>query len=219
MSEGDIVRLTLLFSALAAVFGGLALFKPVFKGIWRHWLRFWWYRAMVALREDRSHHRVLDLPEGIKGTLRLVLHPMRRWHPKTPTYETRIQKYVACPFYHPLRCVTASSRSDLNLGCYPDDAACHSLRFDPNQVPSHRHRRLLRIVRGRPSSKRAIEFARTDHPCDTPGCLSIVVKVRGTPVPTPFNAHMKFRMGDDRWLCATCYGVPDELLDLLPRIG
>lgn len=219
MSEDSIVLLTLLFSALAALFGGLTVFKPLLKSIWRHWLRFWWYRAMVALREDRSHRMLLDMPEGIKGTLRMALHPVRRWHPKAPMFETHIQKYASCPFYHPLRCVTASSRSELNLGCYPNDAACHSLGFDPNQVPSRRHRRLLRIVRGRPSSKRAIEIAMTNRPCDTPGCLSIRATVDGKPLPTPFSTHMKFNMGNERWMCATCYGVPDELLDLLPRIG
>ena len=216
MSEDDIVRLTLLFSALAAVFGGLTVFKPLLKAIWRHWLRFWWYRAMVALREDRSHYRVLDLPEGFKGILRWVLHPVRRWHPKNPTYENRIRKFAVCPFYHPSRCVRASGYGELNLGCYPD--TCHSLGVGLNSVPDARQQRLLRIVRERPSSKRAIRFARTDRPCDTPHCLR-VLKVRGEPLPTPFNPQMKFNMGDDRWLCATCFGVPFELLDLLPRTG
>ena len=217
MPEDDIMQLTLLFSALAALFGGLTVFKPLLKAMWRHWLRFWWYRAMVALREDRSHHRLLDMPEGIKGTLRLVLHPVRRWHPKAPTYENRIHKFAVCPFYQAKRCVTASHYGELNLGCNPN-GSCHSLGLGLHQVLDARERRLLRMVRGRPSRRRAIEFARTDRPCDTPDCLP-VLKVGGQPVPTPFNPQMKFNMGNDRWLCATCYGVPDELLDLLPRTG
>ena len=214
MSQDSIVLLTLLFSALAALFGGLTVFKPLLKAVWRHWLRFWWYRAMVALREDRSYTR-LDLPERIKQVLQLVLHPVRRWHPKTPTYDNLIRKFAVCPFYRPSRCVTASPYSELNLGCHPD--TCQSLGFGPNSAPDAHQERLLQVVRDRPRSKRAIEFARTDRPCDTPGCPSIGVKVGGQPVPTPFNPQMKFNMGHDRWLCATCYGVPDELLYLLAR--
>ena len=219
MPEDDIVRLTLLFSALAAVFGGLTVFKPLLKAIWRHWLRFWWYRVMVALREDRSHHMLLDLPEGIKGTVRLVLHPVRRWHPKTPTHETRIQKYAACPFYHPLRCVTASSRSELNLSCYPDDAACHSLGFDPNQVPSHRHRRLSGIVRGRPSSKRAIQFALNMlskmQPTDGNGGGSrIAIVFNGSPLFTgdagSGESNIRQWIIENDWL-ETIVALPDQM--------
>ena len=51
----------------------LTVFKSLLKAMWRHWLRFWWYRAMVALREDRSHHRLLDMPaQGASSRARYV---------------------------------------------------------------------------------------------------------------------------------------------------
>jgi hypothetical protein len=66
---------------LTLVFSALTFFRPILRSLWRKSLRYRWYRAVVALREDRSYTWI-DLPEGIKGALLLVFHPVRRWHGK-----------------------------------------------------------------------------------------------------------------------------------------
>ena len=67
---------------LTLIFAGVAATTPLFRRVWRHWLRFRWYRMVVALRENRSH-TLVDLPDGIKMILAWVLHPVRRSQGRT----------------------------------------------------------------------------------------------------------------------------------------
>ena len=219
MSEGDIVRLTLLFSALAAVFGGLAVSKPLFKLVWNHWIRYRWYRSMVALREDRTYARA-DLPTGFKDALLLVLHPMRSWHGRPTATQSRIERFARCPFYRPGRCVY---KLGPGLNVCQSSTQCGTLehQYDPGS-PHSRPNRLVRVVRGRPARRRAHRFAETLLPCSGCGKTSgrLWVKTswsehegRTSPV-----ALMMFFMEGDRWLCPSCFGVPHDLHDLLPTV-
>ena len=205
----------LLVAVLTLIFSALTFFKPVFKGIWSHWLRFWWYRAMVALREDRSH-RKRDLPEGVKRALQLMLHPVRRWHTKTGVYEERIRKFAVCPFYRPHHCVQPSDYGELGLGCDPS-GACSSLGVSLDPALDDRQKQILQLVRRRPHTERAQEFVRTNRPCEGSDHISISMKVRGEWVPPPFDADLRFHMDDDRWLCPSCFGIPSYVLLWLPK--
>ena len=221
MSEDDIVRLTLLFSALAALFAGLTFLKPLFKLTWNNWLKYRWYRTVVALREDRNH-TFLDLPSGIKDALLLVLHPARRWHGRPTATENRVERFARCPFYRPNHCVYNKTLPNLQPGCNIN-LHCGTLqaRHDPER-PHSRHNRLVRVVRNRPPKQRAERFAEKAVPCSGCGKTSGAVWMKtywneheGRTKPVPL---MMFDMGKDRWLCPACFGVPDELHDLLPTV-
>lgn len=221
MLQDDLAMWTLLFSALAALFAGLALFKPVFKGIWNQWLRYRWYRTVVALREDRTH-TLADLPSGIKDALLLVLHPVRRWHGRPTATENRIERFERCPFYRPKHCVYSKTLPNLQPGCNIN-THCGTLQaqYDAER-PHGRHNRLVRAVRNRSSKTRAERFAETTLPCSDCGKTSEKVWVKpywseheGRTSPVPL---MMFYMGDNRWLCPACFGVPDDLDDLLPTV-
>ena len=221
MPEDDIVRLTLLFSALAAVFGGLAVSKPLFKLVWNHSIRYRWYRTVVALREDRTHARA-DLPSGCKDALSLVLHPVRSWQGRPTATEDQVEHFARCPFYRPSHCVYNKTLPNLQPGC-DINIHCGTLqaRYDPER-PHGRHNRLVRTVRNRPAKQRARRLAKVTLPCSECGRTSGMVyrkivwsshEDRETPVPL-----MMFDMGDNRWLCPACLGVPDDLHDLLPTV-
>ena len=219
MSEDDIVRLTLLFSALAALFAGLALFKPLFKLTWNNWLKYRWYRTVVALREDRSH-TFLDLPSGIKDVLLLVLHPARRWHGQRTGAEIRVEVFARCPFYLPSRCIY---KQGPGVNICQTHSQCGTLgHLHNSDSPHSRSNRLVRAVRGRPAKRRAHRLAETLLPCSECGTTSGAVWVKpywneheGRTKPVPL---MMFDMGDERWLCPACFGVPDDLHDLLPTV-
>lgn len=186
---------------LAVVFSALALFMPWLKGLQTHWLRFLWYRVVVALREDRSYTR-LDLPTWVKTALLLVLHPLRTWHGRTTDHEWTIQQFVSCPCYQPKRCVSP------NLGGLGRDVGCDptgncDILGRPDQIAEDRQRSLIQLLRSRPPDGRAIKIQRY-HPRPCTNCDQ-----------TPAI----FIMGGGKLLCDQCFGIPHEYRDLLPKPG
>ena len=221
MPEDEIVRWTLLFSALAALFAGLALFKPLFKLTWNNWLRYRWYRTVVALREDRTY-ALLDLPSGIKDVVLVCYTRYVVGMDDRPLQKIGLRASRVAPFYRPNRCVYNTTLPRLQPGC-SFDLHCGTLkaRHDPER-PHSRHNRLVRVVRNRPPKQRAERFAEKAAPCSGCGETSGMVRqqmawgpdeVQTTEVPL-----MMFYMGEDRWLCPACFGVPDDLHDLLPTV-
>ena len=186
--------LTLIFAGAAAT--------PIFGLIWKHLLRYRWYRTVVTLREERSHTAV-GLPSGIKKVLTRILHPVRQWHGRTTAAERTIQHFVACPFYQPNRCVYRSHNilgSVTRLGCQPR-FGCHQLGTfppygDPTGDPCARRREL---VRGRRSKHRPHRYTESSEPCRKCGLRSTY----------PERLYM-FDMGDGYWLCSDCFGVSFE---------
>ena len=145
----------LLIGGLTLVFSALTFFRPILGSLWRKWLRFWWYRAVVALRENRSYTWV-DLPDGIKGAMLLVLHPARRWYRRPTVTEHRIRHFVECPFYRPKSCPYTERNDGPFGGC--ENASCYQLgSFSTDQEnPYNEEARLRRLVRGRPSRHRLL---------------------------------------------------------------
>lgn len=211
----------LLIATLTLVFSALTFLKSPFRLLWSQWLRYRWYRTVIALREDRTHARV-DLPSGIKNAMLLIIHPVRRWHGRPTATERGIERLARCPFYRPHHCVYMRWLPSPQPGC-DTNIHCGTLhaQYDPDR-PHSRHNRLVRTVRHRPAKKRARRFAETILPCGECGKTSGMVRqkmswgpdeVRTSPVPV-----MMFHIEGNRWLCPTCYGVPDGLHDLLPTV-
>ena len=53
-SEGTL----LLVAVLTLIISALTFFRPALRLMWQHWLRYRWYRTVVALREDQTQPRV-----------------------------------------------------------------------------------------------------------------------------------------------------------------
>ena len=187
--------LTLIFAGVAAT----AATTPLFRRIWRHWLRYRWYRTVVALREDRSH-TVVDLPYGIKMVLVWVLHPVRRWHGRPTPTEHHIRHFVRCPFYRPKHCVYATHSYGSAFGC-DRNGSCYRLEsFSTDEEPlNDAAERQRRLVRSRRSKQRPRRYGESPVPCSK--C--------DLPSPTSRRVWM-FDMGDGCWLCWDCFRAPAE---------
>ena len=154
---------------LTLIFAGVAATTPLFRRVWRHWLRFRWYRMAVALREDRSHTMV-DLPDGFKMILAWVLHPVRRSGSRITPTEHRIRFFVVCPFYRPKHCVYATHHQGLVLGCEPN-GSCYRLGSftTDDRTPNDAAARQRRWMRSRPSKHRPRRYGESPVPCSECG--------------------------------------------------
>ena len=150
---------------LTLIFAGVAATTPLFRRVWRRWLRFRWYRMVVALRENRSH-TLVDLPDGIKMILAWVLHPVRRSQGRTTPTEHRIRFFVECPFYRPKHCVYETHHQGTTFGCEPN-GSCYRLGvFSTDQDnPNDAAARQRRSVRARRSKDRPRRRGESPVPC------------------------------------------------------
>ena len=193
MSREDVL---LTVAVLTLMFSVLTFLRPFLRSIWKNWLRFRWYRTVVALSEDRSYTRV-DLPDRIKRILLLLLHPLRRWHGRPTSHENAVLQFRWCPFYNPTRCVKPWPGSSTEVSC-PTTAACYKLG-GPNQNISEQKSRLIRHLRHRPAKHRATR---------------VLLGIRPRPCEQCGHPPAVFDMGSGLY-CPGCFGVPPELHDLL----
>ena len=184
---------------LTLIFAGVAATTPLFRRVWRHWLRFRWYRMVVALRENRSH-TLVDLPDGIKMILAWVLHPVRRSGSRPTPTEHRIRHFVKCPFYRPKHCVYATHGYRNALGC-DQNTSCYRLGSfaTDEETPNDAAARRRRLLRSRPSKHRPRRYGESPVPCSECGLTS-----------TMSQRLWMFDVDDGCWLCWDCFWVPVE---------
>ena len=135
MSRDDVL---LTIAVLTLLFSALNFFSPFLRRTWKNWLQFRWFRAVVALREDRSYTRV-DLPNGIKWVLHLLLHPRRRSFGGHTLHERTIRQFLWCPFYNPTRCVKPRQYAGSSLKVSCPKTECYKLGSPDENISERKH--------------------------------------------------------------------------------